>query len=312
MPECVAYAFDILTNIGKTIDLSGRKRKFHKDNWVIDTIEDDDREALKARCTQHYSIQSNDVYMVASYSLFPRLVYFMESTNRDYVYKAIDCFGHLVQAEENVELLNNCPAALPNLLVELLCVSVTTADTALPASCVQNDVAEMNARPSPMICSFSDQCDIAIRDLTLYALYMLVCLSTKWRHLVPTLPRSLDVLRRISFSLPRTESSSRAQQILAVMTMDLSNKTEYLRMQNEMCVAACGDEVISGILCVRCCFESCTNSYSCQILYFQQLGIIFTRMILPKLVVPGRRPESVRFLEFGGANDNMHYAKLLF
>ena len=246
MPECVAYAFDILTNIGKTIDLSGRKRRFNKENWLLDSLEDDDKETLTLRCTPHYSIASSDMYMVAAYSLFPRILYFMESYNRDYVVKAVDCFGHLVQAEENVELLNGCPAYLPKLLIELLCVSLTAVDPALPPTPLHNDIVELEARPTGLICAFSDQCDIAIRDSTLYALYMLVCLSQRWRHAVPALPRALELLRRIAVSLPRTDSSSRANQILSVMTMDPTNKTEYLRQQCDMCVIACRDEVVSG------------------------------------------------------------------
>lgn len=246
MPECVAYAFDILTNIGKTIDLTGRKRKFHKDSWMVDCIEDDERELLKARCTSHYSIGSSDVFVVAAHLLFPRLLYFMESTNRDYLSKSIECFSQLVQAEENVEMLNNCPVTLPPLLIEMLHVSITTADPAMPSSFHQNDSAELSARPYPMMALFADMSDHAIRDAALYAIYMLVCLSSSWRALIPTVPRALDTLRRIAMAMPRTENSSRAQQILSVLTMDGNNKKEFLRMQRDMCVAACGDEVISG------------------------------------------------------------------
>jgi hypothetical protein len=274
MPECVAYAFDILTNIGKTIDLSGRKRRFAKENWNVDTLDDDEeKETLTLRCTAHYSILSSDVYMMASYSLFPRLLHFMQSNNRDYVVKAVECFGQLVQAEENVELLNRCPDYLPKLLIELLCVSLTAVEPALPPTLQQNDAAELDARPKGLICPFSGQCDIAIRDSTLYSLYMLVCLSQKWRHVVPALPRALEVLRRISVAVPRTDSSSRANQILSVMTMDVTNKTEYLRQQCDMCVVACRDEVISGnflsvvLMCLtnlaNCVFYYCRYNIFC-------------------------------------------------
>ena len=246
MPECVAYAFDILTNIGKTIDLSGKKRRFLKDNWMMDTIIDDDKETLKIRCSSHYSIESSDIYMIAAQLIFPRLVYFMGSMDRDYVYKGIECFGHLVQAEENVEILNDCPMTLPNLLIELLCVSTTLIEPATPTVRRPEEVAEYLARPAGLVCSFVDQSDIMIRDSTLYALYMLICMSSKWRHMLPSIPRALEVIRRVAFALPRTDSSSRSNQMLAVLTMDTSNKVEYLRQQSNMCVGACRDEVISG------------------------------------------------------------------
>lgn len=247
MPECVAYAFDILTNIGKSIDMSGRKRKFLKDCWMVDVIDqEEDKELLMARCSSHYSVSSTDVYVTATYSIFPRLACFMESNEREYVLKAVECFGHLCQAEENVELINSCPLSLPKILVELLCVSTTNSDPLTTSVPCQDPSIELSSKPQALTCAFADQCDIAIRDFALYALYMLVCLSLKWRRHLPSVHHALNILRRIAMSQARTENSLRAGQILSVMTMDVTSKTEYLRQQSEFCVAACSDDHMQG------------------------------------------------------------------
>jgi hypothetical protein len=248
MPESVAYAFDILTNIGKAIDLTGRRRRATREYILLDHIEDDERETLKAKCSKHYSISSSDTYIAATHLIFPSLINYMQSNDREYVFKALETFGHLCQNEDNVSLLNNCPNSLPPLLVELLCVNSSASDS-IHMTNLKRDADKaynITSRPPVSVGNMSEQSDTQIRDAASFAIYLLVCMSLPWRRAIASVPHALFILYRIAIQTPRTEAIIRASQIMTVMTCDPGNAVEYLRVQKDFCVGACSEDAISG------------------------------------------------------------------
>jgi hypothetical protein len=259
IPECVSYALDIVSNIGRTIDITGKKRRYDHDCWLVSLTDDEERAVIHARCTRHFSVGSTPLYRTCTSLLFPRLVYFMKSNDREYVLKALEAFGRLCHVQENVELIEptECPD-LPHLLIELLRVSVTSVEQMLcfVGRSDQEEVANWLSKPAAMIGYFSDQCDVTIRDLSLYAIYTLVCLSLKLRRPIACVPRVFKTLRRIACSNMKSESTTRAADIINVLSMDPANRLELLSDQKDITIAAFMDDAIAGIL-FSIPFDSC-------------------------------------------------------
>lgn len=248
MPECVSYSLDILSNVGRSLDMTGKRRRGLKEAWLCSVLEGDEAEQIRARCSRHYSLESTFLYCTASYLIFPRLFAFLRSNDREYILKALDCIGRLCHLQENVDLLNDCPESYPRLIVELLSVSTSCVEPAqvVTGRAEYDNALNFSSRPQALVAPMVELSDVAVRDMAVTALYWLVGLSLQWRRAVAAVPRSVELLRRIAVVVPRTESSARAVQVLIALSMDPANRADFLRCQPAMVASACCDEFIAG------------------------------------------------------------------
>jgi hypothetical protein len=249
MPECVSYVLDILSNIGRSLDITGRRRRGLREAWLSGQLEGDEAEQMRARCSHHFSVESTFLYCTASYLIFPRLFAFLSSTDREYIVKALDCISRLCHLQENVDLLNDCPESLPRMVVELLCVSNSCIEPAhvVTGRSEYDNALNLSSRAQALVGPMVEQSDAGVRDLAVAALYWLVGLSLHWRRAVAAVPRAVELLRRIAMATPRTENSARAVQVLVALSMDPANRSDFLRCQPAMVAAACCDEFIAGV-----------------------------------------------------------------
>lgn len=251
MPECVGYSLDILTNIGRQLDVTGKKRKFNYDCWLtyISEMESEDKDLVLSRCTKHFSLRSTKLYRAASRLIFPRLLNFLLSNDRDYIVKSVECFGRLCFVQDNIDLLNPelCPE-LPDVLIELLRIGSTFVDqmTCYSGRLDHDEALNWSSKPAAVVGLFSEQCDTAIRDFALHVIYSLVCLSLGWRRAVAHVSFAVQTLRRIALSQPKSEHTTRAAEIIRVLTMDPDNQLDILRFQKDLCIAALTDETCAG------------------------------------------------------------------
>ena len=213
-------------------------------------MESDEKDLVLSRCTRHFSLRSTKLYRAASRLIFPRLVSFLLSNDRDYVVRSLECFGRLCFVQENVDLLNpTLYPDLPSIFVELMRVSTTMAD---PIVCCtgrldHDEALNWSSKPAAVVGLFSDQCDNAVRDHAMHTIYSLVCLSLGWRRVIAYIPLATQTLRRIAMSQPKSEHTSRAAEIIRVLTMDPDNQLDILRYQKDLCIAALMDETCAGI-----------------------------------------------------------------
>lgn len=252
------FAFDILVNIGASLDVTGTRRKFVNEVWLQDCFDAENKELLRLQISPHISISNSQLYCHCVAMLFPFCFKCLVSKERELCIRGLKLLAKLVSVVENISYLNTCPEEYWDNVIELLYVSVTSVESmqVTSPSMFSGDgetairYCESNAlsRIPPCMATFVDICDLELRDLALDVI-LGACASTSLalKEIVGGRPRLFKILSRICCERSKNDSTVKAGQILQALAVAPALQLHFLSIQNEFCRVALHDEHVSGV-----------------------------------------------------------------
>ena len=179
--EATSITFEILSNISSRIDLNGSK-KLSQSLWLEDCLGDAKMlSQLRSRSATTASLK-NEFLPVTRTLLSYIFASLRQSQDREQIKRGLELLTKLATAE-NVDLFATAPDSFLSLLVEHLCVNVSSSE---PLSL--NDTKHFTAGnnqfyksnnkiPACVSAFFIDACDTEIRDLSLESIWTLCTFS---------------------------------------------------------------------------------------------------------------------------------------
>lgn len=269
--EATHLAFDTLINIGNKVDLTG-KRRLHHYHLLDDvtSLDNKSREFLKLRLSNHFAPATSTEYKRIVRSILPIITKSLQSRQRALVIRGLELLTKISQCPENLQVLSIDIRPTLELLVELLCVSTSSAETIVAdAIVIGGDTLGRYRQPmsqglpgmgySPFFCELSDQ---EIRDTALDTIYALCVMSNQIQIQFAQVPHSLEILFRIARTAVQSYSSwldpralyskgdgyGRCNQIMSMVFSQPDAAPQFKAMRIELYLAAAQDDSIAGIL----------------------------------------------------------------
>lgn len=186
--EATNITFEILVNISSRIDLNGSK-KMSQSLWLEDCL-GDMKSFPQLRPRSSSTVSSKNEYLPITRTLLSYIFASLrQSVDREQIKRGLEFLTKLAIAE-NVDLFATAPDSFLCLLVEHLCVNVSSSEPlglsdAKHSTTGSNSFFKSNTKiPACVSAFFMEVCDTEIRDLSLEAIWTLCTFSqvTRLRH----------------------------------------------------------------------------------------------------------------------------------
>jgi hypothetical protein len=236
LPEVCRYACDILLNLGKHIDLTGRKRT-SLDLWLTPVKSFAKNKMLEIMCNDNMSNATQAEYQATTFCLLPwisRIVCF--SRDREEIIRALDTLGRLASLPENAPYFTRAPDLFYRCLVSMMAVTHTSAD---PISGPMEVIRCHRMEATSAHGLYMDVTDVEIRDLTIDAVHAICAQSPSIQVRLAQIPHCVPMLIRLvqlwpEFERFKPEWASKAAQILTSMASHEQNIDKFSALKTEL------------------------------------------------------------------------------
>jgi len=222
--EATRYSFEILSNVARFCDVTGRTRTQGNVYLLPMThkLYHGKKQELKMSCSDQFSVKNSSQYsslVVILMQLGLKIV--AEAIDRERVYRGVDLINKLAQCPENGHYFSNAPVKLYDCLVSMLAVTYTSVDsiTAYHGECERRNRVSASKTPT----AFQDLIDNEVRDLALEALFSICQISTSCTEQIGSVPGCITLIRRCikkgaENERFRSETAQRAAQLLILFS----------------------------------------------------------------------------------------------
>ena len=236
LPEVCRYAGDVLLNLGKHIDLTGRKRT-SLDLWLTPVKSFAKNKMLEIMCNDNMSNTTQAEYQATTFCLLPwisRIVCF--SRDREEIIRALDTLGRLASVPENAPYFTRAPDLFYRCLVSMMAVTHTSAD---PISGPMEVIRCHRMEATSAHGLYMDVTDVEIRDLTIDAVHALCAQSPSIQVRLAQIPHCVPMLIRLVQLWPEFERfkpdwASKAAQVLTSMASHEQNIDKFSALETEL------------------------------------------------------------------------------
>jgi hypothetical protein len=263
MMDATRYALDIVSNIGRHIDISGRRRAGTSAYMQMPSGKGAGKSELKRTiqhlCSEHMDLAKAEEYTAVATLLFPLMYEYLKSPDRKDLLSACDIITKLASCPENAPFLTRAPDEFLLAIHQLLFVTSTNVDVALPVY-DQDRELRLPACSAPRL--FHELVDAELRDAAAETLYTLSTLSQRLRERLLDLPDLVPTLLRLiedkNFNKTGSDVHSKLANLLILMAQ-ASDNSQFGAIAMQLGVNCCSDDFSVDIAGASKLFEA--NTY---------------------------------------------------
>lgn len=250
--DAASHAFDILAQVCRYIDVTGRKRA-ENDLWLEDTFTHD-KSALKLNLNADLAASTTAEYLAAVWGVLACTMRALFREEKEVVLRALDLLIRLAYVPENRSAFLKCPQEMLERVVELLCVTYSSFD---PLAVHESEGAAGLQKthgtylPPAAAGDFEERLDTDVRDLAIEFFVQLCNLSPDLQASLIAIPETLPILRQlVQTKVGRPEVPRTIGTLLNQLTLKDALHSALALTQLDFVKATCeGSDLAADLAC---------------------------------------------------------------
>lgn len=196
--DAASYAFDILAQVCRYVDITGRKR-IENDMWLEDTLSQD-KATMKLNLSADLSAATTAEYLIAVWGVFAGVMRALFRDEKELILRALDLLIRLSFVPENKSAFLGCPQEMLERIVQLLCVTYSSTD---PSAVYESEGAfglqkGYGSYLAPAaVGDYEERVDTDIRDVTVDFIVQLCNLGPEMQGNLVAIPEFLPIVRQL-------------------------------------------------------------------------------------------------------------------